>query len=201
MTDTQTIAVYDAQSKAYADLEESLTPDTHLRDFMTRLPDKGHVLDLGCGPGRSAAIMRDHGLKVDAVDASMQMVAMANSRYAINARQAYFEDIDMRSSYAGIWASFSLLHASANTFPKILTRLHLALQPAGIFHIGMKLGCGSSRDKLGRLYTYYSEDDLQQLLLEAGFDIIDVHLGEGRGLAGTIDPWIRILSKHCGSKI
>ena len=198
MIDTQTIAVYDAQSKAYADLDERHAPDVYLLDFIKRLPDNGHVLDLGCGPGRSAATMRDHGLKIDAVDASMQMVALANSRYALDARQAYFEDIDISSFYAGIWASFSLLHASAEAFPKILSRLHAALNQTGIFHLSMKLGSGSSRDKLGRLYTYYSEDELRQLLCEAGFDIIEVQFGEGQGLAGTIDPWISVLSKRGG---
>ena len=197
MTDKQTIEVYDRQSQAYADLEERLTPDIFLRDFMTRLPDNERVLDLGCGPGRSAYIMRDHGLKVDAVDASAQMVALANSRYDIDARQACFEEIDPVPTYAGIWASFSLLHASAEAFTVILNRLHSALQPTGIFHIGMKLGSGSSRDKLGRFYTFYSEDELRQQLGEAGFSIFDVHLGKGQGLAGTIDPWIRILSRRC----
>ena len=196
MTDTQTIAIYDAQSLAYADLEEHQIPDIYLRNFMALLPENGKVLDLGCGPGREAAILRDHGFKVDAVDASLQMVALAKSKYAIDARQACFEDINLKSAYAGIWASFSLLHASAEAFPRILSKLHLALQPSGIFHIGMKLGCGSSRDKLGRLYTYYSEDELRQHLRDAKFSIIEEHLGEGQGLAGTIDPWIRIQSER-----
>ena len=54
--DTETLRVYDAKADEYAKLVAS-SPDTQLTEFMEALPLGGHVLDLGCGPGNSAAMM------------------------------------------------------------------------------------------------------------------------------------------------
>ena len=58
----------------------------------------------------------------------------------------------------------------------------------------MKLGEGSGRDNLGRYYSYYSQETLVSHLQDAGFSVISMEPGEGRGLAGTIDPWLLVLS-------
>ena len=105
-----------------------------------------------------------------------------------------FSDIDSENTYDGIWANFSLLHATHSDFPSILKALHRALKPNGLFHLGMKIGEGSKRDKLDRYYSYYSQDELQHYLTEVGFVIEHIELGEDMGLAGEIEPWIAITS-------
>lgn len=194
MSDDQTINVYDAQIDSYTDLVDQKEPDTHLLAFISRIAPDGLVLDLGCGPAADSSIMRDRGLRVDPVDASAEMVRHANETYAINARQATFADINEEQHYDGIWASFSLLHASAEELPGLLAALHRALKPAGIFHLAMKTGNGARRDKLGRYYSYYSEQQLQQYLTDAGFTIDATVHGEAMGLAGDVEPWIILTS-------
>lgn len=54
----------------------------------------------------------------------------------------------------------------------------------------MKLGEGEQRDPLGRLYTYYQEDELEEFLGNAGFSIDEITTGLGRGLEGKMEPWI-----------
>ena len=66
MSDKRTIAVYDARAQAYLDLVSKDTPDADLQAFLDAMPEGGRALDLGCGPGNSAAMMRDAGLQVDA---------------------------------------------------------------------------------------------------------------------------------------
>ena len=65
----------------------------------------------------------------------------------------------------------SLLHARPEDFPAHLRAIHRALVPGGIFHIGMKLGEGTRRDRLDRYYAYYSQDDLTEHLADAGGDL------------------------------
>ena len=192
MMDTETIAVYDKQAGSYADLFKRGDVDPTLLDFMAQIEPGGYILDLGCGPASASSVMRQRGLRVDPVDASAEMVQLANSRYDIGARVALFSDISCHNVYDGVWANFSLLHATANDCRHIISALHDALKPSGIFHLGMKTGSGSARDRLGRFYTYYSEQELIQILTEAGFEIDHVKNGEGRGLAGTVDPWVTI---------
>lgn len=194
MSDQETIAVYDKQTDNYLNLIEQQSTDPILSSFISRIDPGGYVLDLGCGPALSAVVMRDSGLQIDPVDASAEMVRLANEKFNINARKASFDEINSENTYDGIWANFSLLHATATDFPVILTALHRALKRKGILHLGMKTGTGSSRDKLGRYYTYYSQAELCNHLASTGFTVDEITTGEGIGLAGDIETWISISS-------
>ncbi|MEE9314430.1 MAG: class I SAM-dependent methyltransferase [Rhizobiaceae bacterium] len=195
MSDERTVSAYDDLAENYAKFIASDKHDPILDNFIKQLPVEGYVLDLGCGPAKDSAAMRLAGLQVDPVDASIEMVNLANKTYDIGARQGVFGDIEGRHIYDGIWANFSLLHASANAFPKHLNSLHEALKPTGLFHIGMKLGTGEIRDRLSRNYTYYSEDELLHHLTTAGFQAVDIARGEDLGLSGDVSPWIAVLSR------
>ena len=190
--DPETIAVYDNQAEDYAALAKD-APDETLLAFIKRFKAKDYILDLGCGPADASATMRSHGLTVDPIDASIEMVRLANERYDIGARQASFSDIHSTDTYNGIWASFSLLHATTEDFPKILAALNTALKSGGWFHLAMKLGESSARDKLGRFYSYYSHEELSDYLTTAGFTIKTVQTGEAMSLAGKLEPWIMLL--------
>ncbi|TYB80020.1 class I SAM-dependent DNA methyltransferase [Maritimibacter fusiformis] len=186
--DHETLLVYETRAHDYAELVgRAAAPG--FADFVAALPQGGHVLDLGCGPGDSARRFLDAGFSVDAVDAVPAMVSRARE-LGVPARQATFDQIDTLDTYDGIWANFSLLHAPRATFPGHLARLHRALKPGGRLHIGMKLGTGEARDRLGRFYTYYSEDELMRHLTKAGFTPTTTHHGAGTGLDGTRSPWI-----------
>jgi SAM-dependent methyltransferase len=188
--DPETLAVYDARSADYARMVSAwATPG--LDTFIAAMPRPGHVLDFGCGPGLDAQAMMEAGLTVDAVDASAQMVAVACEAGG-TARQARFDEIGGTDIYDGIWANFSLLHAPRAAFPFHLMALARALRPGGLLHLGMKLGEGEGRDRLGRFYTYYDEDDLVRHLTMTGFTPTARFRGTGTGLSGEESPWIWI---------
>lgn len=183
-TDAETIAAYDAHAQAYAERRMSGAGEPGLMEFVANLPAGAHVLDLGCGPGDSALHFVEAGFRVDAVDASPEMVATARA-LGVPARQASFEEIDGQEIYDGIWASYSLLHAARAELPLHLARLHRALKAGGRFHIGMKLGTGEKRDALGRLYVYYGEAELTGLITAAGFTPAASATSRDTGLDGT----------------
>ena len=193
-TDTRTIAVYDAKAADYADRFAADAPGRHLLTFCDALPPAARVLDLGCGPGNASAFLRAKGAVPDPVDASTEMVALANARHEIGARIATFDQVEGTAAYDGIWANFSLLHAPRADFPSHLAALHRALKPGGIFHIGMKTGTGEARDKLDRFYTYYTRDELLAHLDDAGFTVTSIAEGEEAGLAGPVEPFIIVLA-------
>ena len=193
MTDPQTLAVYAAKAKDYAELtQDANTRDPMLNAFIADMPAAGRVLDLGCGPGASAAQMARAGLSVDAIDPVAEMVAMAEQHPGVRARQATFSDLADRAIYDGIWANFSLLHAPRHEIADHLARIKLALKPSARFHIAVKTGTGSHRDGVGRLYTYYTEAELTALLKTAGLDVFDRHEGSGKGLSGEEAHWIAL---------
>ncbi len=190
MADPRTIATYDAKAKEYASLVKSYAPDTTLQSFIGLIPQGGHVLDLGCGPGTSAAHMQRTGLVPDPVDASAGMIKIAQEKFGLNARQATFDDIAGTEIYDGVWANFSLLHASRENLPHYFAAIAEATKPGGILHVGMKTGDGTERDDINRLYTYVTVEELKGFLTSAGYDITYTKEGKERGLAGTIDPFV-----------
>ncbi len=195
MADARTIATYDEKAADYANLTGSEKPDATLQSFIELLPASGHVLDLGCGPGTASAHMRAAGLVPDPVDASEGMIAVAKEKHGLNARLGRFEDIDGDAVYDGVWANFSLLHAKSEALPDHIRALFKATKPGGILHIGMKTGTGVARDKIDRLYTYVTVEELKGLLTAAGYDVTDVREGAEMGLAGTIDPFVIMRGK------
>jgi SAM-dependent methyltransferase len=197
MTDRETIAVYDAKAADYAARFGGAEPSGSLQRFIEALPPAGKVLDLGCGPGADAARMQAAGLEVLAVDASPEMVALAQAR-GVRAEVRSFDEIDEVAAYDGVWANFSLLHAKRADLPRHLAAISGALRPGGVVHIGMKTGTGEGRDALGRFYTYVTEAELCGLMEAAGLRVVTIKAGVETGLAGTDDPYIVVQGRKDG---
>jgi SAM-dependent methyltransferase len=193
-TDRKTVEIYSEKAQEYAETFESGGPDPRLDAFIDSLPDGGTVLDLGCGTGRAAARMRDRGLIVTATDASPGMAAYARETHGIDVKVGSFDDVTGTDLYDGIWASFSLLHASRQDMPRHLAAIHTALKSGGKFMIGLKTGTGTHRDALGRRYTYYEQEELLGLLRAAGFIPTQTVTGAETGLDGTLAPWIIVMA-------
>lgn len=193
MSDAETLAVYDRMAEEYARLTDRWDPPG-LSAFLRRLPAAAHVLDLGCGTGRDAERFAVDGHRVLAVDGSSEMVERAAARPGVTARRAVFDDIPSLGRFDGVWASFSLLHATRAAFPRHLADIRAVLDPGGVLGLGMKLGEGEGSDDLGRFYTYYTEEALRGHLAEAGFAVAETIEGADRGLAGKTEPWLMILA-------
>lgn len=193
MSDHKTLTVYTNAAALYADGVADTQDIDQLADIaalLAQVPDGGHVLDLGCGPGQWAVQFRDRGYQVSAWDATPAMADLARDRYGLDVTVQTFNALDDLAAFDAIWANFSLLHAPKADFPDHLARLHKALRPNGALHLGMKLGTGEARDSLGRFYSYYQEDELVQLVTKAGFDVTRTRRGDGKGLAGGVETFV-----------
>ena len=194
MKDNKTLEVYNRKIHDYVDMVGK-RPSDYLKSFVKRVVVNGLVLDLGCGPGNASAFMNSCGLATESFDASKAMVNWANKHFGINAKVKNFDDLDGVNIYDGVYANFSLLHATKSDFEKHLSDIYVSMKPTAIFSLGMKLGLGEKRDKLGRFYAYYSEPELLAIINKLGFKIIEKFFGEEKGLAGYLEPWIVIHMK------
>ena len=193
--DVETLAVYSQAATDYANgfaRKKDISQAEDMDAFLALVPKGGRILDYGCGPGHWAATFRDEGYEAEATDAVQEMADLARDRYGIEVRVEPFEALAAQARYDGIWANFSLLHAPRGDFPGHLERLRAALKPGGALHLGMKLGTGESRDRLGRFYTYYGEEELVTLVETAGFIVTATRRGNGEGLAGGPETFVTL---------
>jgi len=197
--DRQTLDVYARQAGEYSNLVAGDADFPNMPGFLALMPDIADILDLGCGPGRAAAAMRDLGHRVTALDASAEMAQVARDRYGLEVQVASFDALDAQHEYDGIWANFSLLHAPKSDMPRHLKAIARALRPGGALSIGLKTGTGEKRDSLGRFYAYYEDAEITALLGDAGLSVTDRITGAGPGLDGEIAPWIILTARKPAS--
>lgn len=195
MVDQKTISIYDEKVGEYADRFARDVPSEPLKKFMNLLPKGARILDWGCGPAASSFHMRNFGFVPDPLDASLEMVNLANERFNIGARVGTFDDELLEAAYDGVWANFSLLHARREDLPRHIARLNKALKISGLLYMGMKTGEGERRDHLGRFYTYYQISELRTFLEMRGFKLLDLVEGQEAGLAGKIEPFALIMAQ------
>ena len=192
--DNLTIDIYNKNATQYANMEIDKVSLKAYYDFSNALPTKGLVLDYGCGPGYFAKRFLADGFKVDAFDASEKMIELASKETQINWSVTDFKSFRAKTKYDGIWANFSLLHAPKREINSLLQTIFNSLKPRGLFSLGLKLGTGERRDKMGRKYSYFEEKEIRSILLNEGFMYSSHHLGKAIGLDGENANFIIILS-------
>ena len=195
MADKKTVTIYSKNIATYKKMVDKLPDIEPLNAFIDALQAGAYVLDWGSGPGYLAAEMRARGLRPLCVDASREMVEAARNDYQLDAKQAEFSHLNESEMYDGIWANFSLLHAERAAFFSHISAAATALVPSGVFYVSVKLGKGQERDELGRFYSYFSQDELEAVLGQTGFEIIDKFTGKSKGLVGKLEEWVGLLAK------
>ena len=195
MADKQTVTIYDQNIATYKKMVDKLPDIKPLNAFIDALQAGAYVLDWGSGPGYLAAEMRARGLRPLCVDASSKMVEAAQNDYQLDAKQAEFSHLNENQIYDGIWANFSLLHVERAAFFSHIFAAATALVPSGVFYVSVKLGKGQERDELGRFYTYFNHDELEEILGQSGFEIVDKFTGKSKGMAGKLEEWVGLLAK------
>ena len=188
--DEETVNVYDKKISDYKKLISKELKDTNLDIFMNMIESGGKVLDLGCGTGSASLELSKRGFLPFPVDASLEMIKVAEALLKIKARKISFDEIDEHNFYHAIWANFSLLHTTKNKFSDILKILFSALKEKGILFFSLKRGVGESRDKLGRFYSYYEKSEVEKYLEKATFQTKRYTEGVSVGLAGDIESWM-----------
>ncbi|MEI2606015.1 class I SAM-dependent methyltransferase [Erwinia aphidicola] len=129
------------------------------RPFVAHLKPGARILDAGCGSGRDAKAFSEMGYKVEAFDASAELVELARQHTGLPVKQMRFEDVTEVERYDGIWCCASLLHVPLAELPGVMTQLSEALKPGGVWYLSFKYGSGE-REKDGRRFTDMDEKRL-----------------------------------------
>ncbi|BAL88915.1 putative methyltransferase [Actinoplanes missouriensis 431] len=116
------------------------------------------VLDAGCGAGRMSRYLADRGCRVEGVDLSPGMIAMARRDHPdLSFTVAPLAELPFPGgSFAGVMLWYSIIHTPPEGQARIFAEAARVLQPGGHLLAGFQYGRGT-RD-VGELYRVYGYD-------------------------------------------
>jgi SAM-dependent methyltransferase len=158
-----TINFYQNNAQPFFDSTVNVDMSSLYGAFTAQLPPAGRVLDAGCGSGRDSKAFHGMGYKIEAFDASSEMVQRASQHAGLPVRHATFQELTDIERYDGIWCCASLLHVSMADLPGVMQKLAHALKPGGVWYLSFKYGEGE-REKEGRHFTDLNEQALATLV-------------------------------------
>ena len=206
MLRNQTRKSYESSALDYARNVEGLHPHKEAERFLSLIPSGGTIIDIGCGSGRDVKKFSERGFRVTGIDFSPSMIEIAKR----NAPKATFKNIDMHSldledTFDAAWANASLLHISKARFLEVLEKIYSILSDDGLFYIKMKQGShegieiDARYDNLPKFFSYFEEDELKEVLREAGFELLDVFT-TGKESSYQTHPYVHAFCKKRLSK-
>ena len=157
---------YDDNAQSFYDSTVDVDMVDFYHKFLPVVGSEGRILDLGCGSGRDTKYFVDLGYKVDAIDASKEMVRLASIKTGLEVKHMTFEQFSPDLQYDGIWACASLLHVEPKALKSMLVQISHWLNVSGVLYASFKYGDGV-RVKDGRTFTDMDEHQLKVLLSTA----------------------------------
>lgn len=179
-----TIDWYDSNAEEYAKNLYAVTPLASMEKFLRYLPGKPSILGAGCGPGRESRVFLAKGAKVVGVDLSEGLLKIAKEK---NPTAEYVKADFLALPFGdelfdGVWSHASLVHLERlDDVTKALAEFHRVLKRDGIIYVCVKAQTGNEKtavvsdslSKHDRFFRYYTQDELNDLLRDSGFHIME----------------------------
>lgn len=190
---TETATTYDSIAREYAAATSQFgKPECDQFDVIAKrfFPHGGVVVDMGCGPARDARHFQSRGFEYIGVEASKKQVEIARQNLGLSTSAKVisgdFNDAAIAPESADvIWHSSTLQHVAHLMLPSVLRHAFNILKPGGIFYAHYRAHEGSPYDAesisisceygrpIARFISLFTEDEMNQHLRDAGFDVID----------------------------
>ena len=194
-----TLEYYNLNAEKFAEGTVSVDfTDTQNR-FTKKLVHGACILDFGCGSGRDSRDFLDKGYSVIATDGSEELCKLASRYLGIQVQQMYFQDLNEKSKFDGIWACSSILHLPKEELKPVLIKMMDALTENGIIYTSFKYG-EFEGDRNGRYFTDFTIElfqefieDIGSLTMEEYWITDDVRPGRGE------EKWLNLILRKTNS--
>ncbi len=200
-----TIDWYDQNAKSYAAKRLATNSPESIKWFLEYLPDQPVVLDGGCGSGLKSKLLHELGARVTGLDISSGLLAEAVKAYP----EINFVTGDLRSlpfkdqSFDGVMLYAAIVHLETIAeVDQVLHECFRVLKPEGKLYLRVKLQTGENgteviTDSLSghdRFFRYYKQPELDTLLENSGFKILERKFPED-GHGRTEVKWYDVIAE------
>ncbi len=181
--DQLTVSTYDTYFQQYDDQTANFWRDFP-RDFINKFSGIAgeKILDIGSGPGRDAEILRELGHEIICLDASASMLKICQEKGFETSHADLMKLPFEKETFDSVWAYTSLLHLPRKEISKALKEIWRVLKNDGAMVLGMIEGNGEEylenlpgiKDNGTRLFCYYQVDELEKILKQEKFQILEL---------------------------
>ena len=132
--------------------------------------------DVGCGPGRAAAFLRDLGAGLDVVGVDLSLELLRAGRRAhpdVPVAQGALASLPVRSSsLGGVVSWYSIIHSPPDGLAAIAVELARVLVPGGFVLVAFQAGEGEALDRAAPTFRH-APDAVTAALRQAGLDVVE----------------------------
>jgi len=193
--ENSTLGYYHDKATEYT--ESTLYVDfSEIQEWFTSFLEKGNlILDFGCGAGRDSLSFLNMGYKVEAMDGSTRLCAIAEKVTNLKVKNVRFSELNEKDKYDGIWACASIVHVSLKEINNILNKMHSALKKEGVVYCSFKYGKFEGI-KNGRYYTYFTEEKFNKLITNINlFNIVETRITSDVRKERNQEKWLNVILK------
>jgi len=190
------LTLYDKCSSIYVEHVNDKLLQFQLAKFVSLLPRKGKVLDVGCSSGRDTSYLIEDSLEVIPIDFSDGMIIEAKKNNITPMKLDIRNSEGLTSDFDGVWCMATFSDIPKEESSKVLVNINKILKPEGILYIAVKYGEGEViiekelYNNLPRYYALYKKEELENLLNMNGFNIIEAIVSDDEGT-----KWVEIFAK------
>ena len=185
---------YDKNAQEFFDGTVDADMTQHHEEFLKLIPEKGSILDAGCGSGRDTLKFKSLGYEVTAIDGSLEMCRLASEYSGVDVKHMLFQDIDFIDEFDGIWASASLLHVPSTEIEMVLEKLKKSLKKNGIMYASFKYG-DFEGERNGRYFNDLTEETAIELFSKLNFEVVKTWITSDGRKGREDEKWVNILVK------
>lgn len=174
----RTQGVYERQARRFdAERPRSLHERAWLDRFLELVEPEGRILDLGCGAGEPiAAYFTAGGYRVIGLDASREMLALAENRFPDGDwRRGDMRQLDLEETFDGIIAWNSFFHLMPAEQRDVLQRIGRHLREGAALMLTVGDRAGEVGGWVGGEAVYHSSlapEEYEGLLHDLGVDVV-----------------------------
>lgn len=192
----RTIDFYEKNAEAFSEGTLDVDFAQVQERFAELLPERGLILDMGCGSGRDTKYFLSKGFKVDAIDGSEQLCRIAAVNTGIAVRHMMFNELDENELYHGIWACASILHLPRPELADVLNRMIRALRRDGYIYTSFKYGDFEGY-RNERYFTDFTESSFADFINDIpGGEITEEWVSSDARPEKSAEKWLNLIIRR-----